>query len=420
MKIKSVKAREILNSRGNPTIETELYLEDGSCGIASIPSGSALGKYEAVDLRDNDPGRFNGFGVLKAVANVNQFIGPKIMGMDASYQGKIDQFLINLDGTPDKSRLGANTLLSISQAVCEASAASYKMPIYHYLWSKYQLADKNTGLPVPTFNIICGGKHGAGNLDFQEFYIIPSARKSYSQSLRCGEEIYQGLKKVLIYRGAIHSVGDEGGFAPNLFTNLDALEILVEAMKNTGFQIGKECFLGIDVASRYFYKNGRYTIKDRSQPFSPKEMIDYYVKLKQDYNIFSLEDGFYEDDWQSWIELTKRLSENTLIVGDDLLATNKQRVLEAIEKKACTAILIKPNQVGTISETVTVIKTARDAGWRVIVSHRSGETNDDFIADFAVGMGADYTKFGAPARGERVVKYNRLLKIETELNQTGG
>ncbi|PIS09628.1 phosphopyruvate hydratase [Candidatus Beckwithbacteria bacterium CG10_big_fil_rev_8_21_14_0_10_34_10] len=415
MKIKKVKAREILDSRGNPTIETEVYLEDKSVGVASIASGSSTGKYEAHELRDKDPNRFNGMGVLQAVKNVNQEISPKIVGMDASYQGKLDQLLISLDGTQDKSRLGANAILSVSQAVLEASASSYKLPIYRYIQQKYGMVGKKIIMPTPSFNLINGGKHGANNLDFQEFHLVPSTRKTYSQALECGDEVYQELKKVLIYRGAIYSLGDEGGYAPRLFTNLDALEVLMEAIKNTKHEFGRDVFVGLDVAANNFYKNGKYTIRDRAQPFSEKEMVEYYQALNNQYHLFSLEDGLVEDDWEGWVQLTKILSQNTLLIGDDLLATNLQRLNKAIEKKACTGILIKPNQVGTISETINVIDVAHKADWKVIVSHRSGETNDDFIADFAVGVGADYTKFGAPARGERTVKYNRLLKIEEEL-----
>ena len=415
MKIKSVKAREILDSCGYPTIEAEVYLEDGSCGIASIPSGSSTGKYEAVELRDKDPARFNGMGVLKAMANVNKIIAPKIIGMDAAYQGKLDQFLINLDGTPNKSKLGANAILAVSQAVLEASAVSYKMPIHAYIQAKYFITNKNSVLPTPTFSLINGGKHAAGNLDFQEFYIVPSARNTYHEALECDQEIYQALKKSLIYRKVIHSVDDKGGFAPNLFTNMDALEILVEAVGTTKYQFGRDVFLGLDVASSFFFKNGKYIIKDRIEPFNKQEMIKYYIDLNNQYHLFGIEDALFEDDWNGWTELTQAIGENTLIVGDYLLCTNKERVQKAIEKKACTAILVKPNQAGTISETIAVIEICKKASWKIIVSHRSGETNDDFIADFAVGVGADYTKFGAPARGERIVKYNRLSRIEEEL-----
>ncbi|MBU0619349.1 phosphopyruvate hydratase [Patescibacteria group bacterium] len=416
-KIKTVKAREILDSRGHPTVETFIGLSDGSSGVASVPSGASRGKYEALELRDNDPKRFKGKGVLKAVTNVNQTIASKIIGMEADEQNKLDQTLIDLDGTINKTNLGANAILSVSQGVVEAAAASHQLPIYRYLFAKYQMASVKTKMASPTFNVINGGAHGAGNLDFQEFHVIPTLRFSYAQALKAGEEIYQALKQALAYRGAIHSVGDEGGFAPNLFTNLDALEVMMEAIKQTDYVFGQDVFLGLDVAADWFFKNGRYTIKDHSQSMSPQDLIEYYQRLNEQYHLFSLEDPLHEDDWKGWAELTTLLGKSTLVIGDDLLSTNKDRVKKAIEAKACSAILVKPNQIGTISETVTVIKLARAAGWKIIVSHRSGETNDDFIADFAIGLGAEYTKFGAPARGERVAKYNRLLAIEDELTK---
>lgn len=415
-KIKSIKAREIFDSRGNPTVETRIDLEDGAAAIASIPSGASAGKYEAVELRDNDPNRFKGMGVLKAVNNVNQIIAPKLMGMEAENQPEIDQTLIKLDGTSNKSKLGANAILSVSQGVCEAAAASKKLSTYLYINHLYGQKDE-LRMPIPTFNLINGGRHGAGNLDFQEFHIISTPRKTYSENLQMAEEIYQSVKEVLIQHGAIHSVGDEGGFAPNLFTNLDALEVLLKAIGATKYQFKQDVFLGLDIAAKYFYQNGKYKIRDRTMPLPTEELINYYQELNAQYPLLTLEDPLIEDDWEGWQKVCQVLP-GTLIVGDDLLATNKQRVSEAIKKKACGAVLVKPNQVGTISETIEVIKIARQAEWKTIVSHRSGETNDDFIADFAVGVSADYTKFGAPARGERVAKYNRLLEIEKQLNLT--
>lgn len=412
-KINSIKAREILDSRGNPTVETKIVLDDNSTAIASVPSGASLGKYEAVELRDEDPDRYNGMGVLKAVANVNEVIGPKLIGLNPNDQEKIDQLIIKLDGTENKSKLGANAILSVSQGICEAGAAAAKLPIYRYVASLYGLKEEDFKMPVPTFNLINGGKHGAGNLDFQEFHII-SLKPSYSQALETGEEIYHAVEKVLIRHKAVHSVGDEGGFAPNLFSNLDALEILIEAIREAGGEIRKDVFLGLDVAASHFYQGGKYKIRDRTLPMDTSEFVEYYRDLNHRFPLFMLEDPFHEDDWGGWNRISIELPK-TIIVGDDLLATNKPRVEKAIGKKACSAILVKPNQVGTISETIEVIKIARKAGWKVTVSHRSGETTDDFIADFAVGVGADYAKFGAPARGERVVKYNRLLAIEEEL-----
>jgi len=400
-KIINLKAREILDSRGIPTLETEIWLDTGHYSVASIPSGTSTGKYEAVELRDNDPARFNGKGVLKAVQNVNTIIASQVTGLDPTNQTEIDQLLINLDGTANKTKLGANAILSISQAVCEVAAASMNLPTYLYLAWKYRGQDKVTKIPTPIFNLINGGKHGAGNLDFQEFHVIPSTLKSYHDGLQIGEEVYQTLEKVLIDRGAVHSVGVEGGFAPNLFTNMDAIEALIEAIKRTPYQFAQDVFIGLDVAASYFFDSNRYTIKDRSQGFTPKELLTYYEELDKNYHLFSLEDPIHEDDWTSWQELTNLIGHTTLIVGDDLLVTNKGRLRKAIDTKACTAILVKPNQIGTISETIEVMNIARQANFKIIVSHRSGETNDDFIADFAVGLQADYTKLGAPVRGER-------------------
>jgi len=415
-KIKLIRATEILDSRGNPTIETSVILEGNIVGVASVPSGASIGKYEALELRDNDPQRYQGLGVLKAVDNVNQQIGPQLVGMEARNQQAIDQKLIGLDGTENKTNLGGNAILSVSQAVCKAAAASEKVPNYEHVSHLFGTKLEDLKIPTPILNLINGGKHGAGNLDFQEFHLIPSTEKKYPQALQLGVEIYQKVKQVLIRHGAIHSVGDEGGFAPNLFTNLDALEVLVEAIKESNYQFKKDVFFGLDVAANFFYQNGKYTIRDRTSPLATNEIIEFYRELVGQYPLATLEDPLEDDDWKGWAKLSQVLPE-TIIVGDDLLATNKTRVEKAIKKKACSAILVKPNQIGTIAETIEVIKAARLANWKIIVSHRSGETNDDFIADFSVGVGADYTKFGAPARGERVAKYNRLLAINRELER---
>ncbi|MFH1280387.1 MAG: phosphopyruvate hydratase [Candidatus Beckwithbacteria bacterium] len=415
-KIVKLKAREILDSRGNPTIETTITLDSNHQVSATIPSGASTGKHEAVELRDNDKTRFNGLGVLKAVANVNTTIAKNLIGLDPTKQTALDQTLINLDGTSNKSNLGGNAILSVSIAALKASASYYQLPIYSYINKKYNLGEDSKKLPGPTFNIINGGSHGAGNLDFQEFHVVPSLRFPYHQALQIGSEIYKSLKKVLIQRKAIHSVGDEGGFAPNLFTNMDALEVILEAIRLTPYQFAKDVFLGLDVAANFFYNNDSYIIKDRAQPYSKADLIAYYLQLNREYQLFSLEDGLEEEDWSGWAKLTESIGADTLIVGDDLLTTNKDRIKKAIQEKSCNTILIKPNQIGTISETIEVIKLVKDNNWKTIVSHRSGETNDTFIADFAVGIKADYTKFGAPARGERIAKYNRLLAIEQELN----
>lgn len=427
-KVKTIRAREILDSRGNPTVETIAVLEDGATGTVSVPSGASLGKYEAVELRDGDPSRFGGLGVLKATANVNQVIGARLVGLESNDQGKIDSLMVDLDGTKDKSKLGANSILSVSLAIACAAANSNKIPLYRYLNGLFLKERTTEGssfggilptsiekMPTPTFNIINGGKHGAGNLDFQEFHVIPATIKPYREALQIGEEIYQKLKQVLIYRNAIHSVGDEGGFAPNLFTNLDALEAIQEAIKATPYVFGRDVFLGLDVAATHFKKGDHYQIKDRPIPLTSIEFAEYLQDLNNQYRLLILEDPLDEDDWEGWKQLTLALGEEALIVGDDLLATNVTRLNQAINQKACNAILVKPNQVGTLTETFEVIKVARQGGFKIIISHRSGETNDTFIADLAVAVAAEYVKFGAPARGERVAKYNRLLQIETEL-----
>jgi enolase len=409
--IKKIKAREILDSRGNPTIETKVWLSNDSFVTASVPSGESLGKYECLELRDGDPKRYNGLGVLKAVNNVNEVIAPKVVGLNPLDQKKIDQLMIALDGTKNKSRLGANAVLSVSQAVCRAGAKTKGLPTYKYVGELFGFSEFK--MPIPTLNLINGGKHGAGNLEFQEFHVVPFA-PTYAQALQIGEEIYHSVENVLIRHGAIHSVGDEGGFAPNLFTNLDALEVLVDAINEVGVTFGRDVFLGLDVAATHFYKDGKYRIRDRTMPMTAEEFIEYFRDLNQQYPLYLLEDPLNEDDWGNWIRFCAEM-EKVYIVGDDLLATNKERVKKATKEKACSAVLVKPNQAGTISESLEVVQIAKSAKWKIVVSHRSGETTDDFIADFAVGVGADLVKFGAPARGERVVKYNRLLEIEEEL-----
>ncbi|OGY21452.1 MAG: phosphopyruvate hydratase [Candidatus Chisholmbacteria bacterium RIFCSPLOWO2_01_FULL_49_14] len=413
--ITSIHAKEILDSRGIPTIETALVVDGTKTVTSSVPSGTSTGKYEVVELRDGDPTRYEGQGVLKAVANVNDIIAPKLIGKDPTHQTDVDQLMVDLDGTQNKSNLGANAILSVSQAACKAAAVSYNLPLYAYLHAKYQLTKDAPLMPTPTFNVINGGKHGAGNLDFQEFHIIPSTRMNYSQALQVGVEIYHKIEKVLVKHGAIHSVGVEGGFAPNLYKNADALELILEAVRETHYKYGEDVFLGLDVAASNFYKNGKYQIKDRKDPFSTKEFIEYYKALNEQYRLYTLEDPLHEDDWKGWSDLTQELGGTTVVIGDDLLTTNKERATRGINEKSCTGILAKPNQIGTVSQAVEVITLCKQAGWQIIVSHRSGETNDDFIADFAVGVGAHYAKFGAPARGERVAKYNRLLEIELEL-----
>ncbi len=417
-KISKIWAREILDSRGIPTVETCCQTDGGYLSVSSVPSGTSTGTSESLELRDNDPQRFHGKGVLKAVNNVNSFIGPALTGMDTANQIEIDKKMIALDGTKNKSKYGANAILSVSMACVKAGAASSSMPLYKYV---NQIAKSNgvtseIKVPTPLFNMINGGVHGAGNLDFQEFHVIPATSKKFSDSIRMGVEIYITIGENLKRRGAIHSVGHEGGYAPNLFTNADALEILVESIKESTYQLGLDVFLGLDVAASIFYKNGTYTIRDKSTPLRDTELLDYYKNINSLYHLALIEDMFHEEAWESWKKIYAEMQGQVLIVGDDLLATNPDRVQKAIKEKACDTILVKPNQIGTVTETINVIKLARSAGWKTIVSHRSGETNDWFIADFACGIGSNYVKFGAPARGERVAKYNRLLAIESELN----
>lgn len=414
-KLDRLYAGEILDSRSNPTIEVVAVFDSGDYGVASVPSGASTGAGEALELRDEDPARYLGKGVLKAVNNVNTTIAQELTGQDLQSVPQVDELLKKLDNTPNKSNLGANAILGVSIAVTKALASIAKVPLYRYI-SALIGNDQPLFIPTPVFNMINGGKHGAGNLDFQEFHVIPGRMKTYAQMLETGSEIYQTIKRLLARRGAIHSIGDEGGFAPNLFTNLDALEILNEAIKECHHTPNQDVELGLDIAANSFYKNGKYTIKDRSSPMESPEFIDYLRDLLAQYPLRLLEDPLVEEDWKGWNAVTAELGKNTTIIGDDLLVTNPDMVKRAISEKSCNGILIKPNQIGTVSETIEVIKMARSAGWKINVSHRSGETNDSFIADFAVGVGADYAKFGAPARGERVAKYNRFLSIEMEIS----
>lgn len=417
-KIYAVIAREILDSRGDPTIETMVVLESGYRGVASVPAGTSLGKYEAVELRDKDPKRYGGMGVQKAIANVNGVIATKIKNVDAMDQGLIDKTLIDLDGTPDKHNLGANSILSVSMAAAVASANAKRQPLYQYINDLYRPFEdiKITRIPTPTFNIINGGKHGAGNLDFQEFHVVPATNKTFSASLEMGVYLYNAVKQILKYRNAVYSVGYEGGFAPNLFTNLDAMEILAEAIKGSPYTFGVDTFFGLDLAATSFHhERGGYQIKDKPGTLTSADFISYLKELNKKYRLLILEDPLSEDDWENWSVLSREMGHEVLIVGDDLLATNPDRLKRAIKENACSGLLAKPNQIGSLSEFLAVISIAKKAGIKTIVSHRSGETNDSFVADLAVGVQSDYVKFGAPARGERVAKYNRLLQIEAEL-----
>lgn len=417
-KIKNVFAREILDSRGFPTIESEIRLDDGTLGKGASPAGASLGSHEAVELRDNDLSRRMGFGVLKAVENVNTLIKDTIVEMEAEDQEKIDDAMIALDGTDNKSKLGANSILSVSIAVANAVAKSKNAPLFIYLKDlakPYGVQAETPKLPTPIFNLINGGKHGYGNLDFQEFQIIPDQQKSFSDALSLGIEVYHNLGKLLKDRGIVHSVGDEGAYAPNLFTNKEAFKTITEAIAGTPYQVRVDFSFGLDVASDTFFKENTYSIKDHSNPLTKDGLIEYFEKLNEEYPLSFLEDALSEDDWEGWQKLNQKFSGKATIFGDDLIATNPDRLSKAVEIRACGGVLIKPNQIGTLSETFKVIKIAKEANMKIAVSHRLGETTDAFIADLAVAVAADYVKFGAPVRGERVVKYNRLLQIESKL-----
>jgi enolase len=416
-KISRIVAREILDSRATPTIEVSVLTDSGSFATASVPSGAGIGKNEDVELRDGDPARYHGFGVLKAVDNVQNIIGPKLVGIEVSEQEKIDQAMIDLDGTNNESRLGANAILGVSIATLKAAAASYKLPLFSYISTRYR-PGVPLRLPGPIFNLINGGKHGAGNLDFQEFHVIPSTRMNFTEALRAGTETWVNLRDELIHRNAIHSVGDEGGFAPNLFTNADALELMALVIKNSNYRLGQDLFLGLDVAADTFYKDGKYNIKDSPRALSRTEMTELYNNLVKDYGLLGLEDPLEGEDWTGWSELSRSMPSSIMIIGDDLITTNAKRLQKAIDNKSCNAVIVKPNQIGTITETIELVRLATKSNFTTIASHRSGETNDTFIADFAVGMGTNYAKFGAPDRGERVAKYNRLLEIESYLKKS--
>jgi enolase len=410
--IESVKAREILDSRGNPTIEVEVVLADRTKGVAAVPSGASTGKYEAVELRDGDKSRYGGLGVLKAIEHVNSEIASTITGMFALEQAAIDQRLIELDGTANKARLGANALLATSLALAKAGASFQGIPLYRYLGGS-----RANLLPVPMLNILNGGKHALGSTDFQEFMIMPVGAANFHKAIQMSSEIYHSLRKVLEDKGLSTNVGDEGGFAPRLSSNKDALELIVAAIDMSGYKAGQDLFIALDPAASTFYQDGKYVLSREGVNLNSTEIVDYYVKLSSDYPIISIEDGLAEDDWASWSLLTAQLGKQLQLVGDDLYATNIERLEKGIAQKASNSILIKPNQIGTLSETLAVIKRAQQAGWTTIISHRSGETEDTTIADLAVASNAGFIKTGAPCRSERLAKYNRLLMIEEELGE---
>jgi enolase len=410
MNIQSIRAREILDSRGNPTVEAEVLLTDGTLGCASVPSGASKGRHEALELRDGDEGRFGGKGVLKAVTNINDKIAPALSGLSALDQALIDRNLIELDGTPDKSNLGANAILGVSLAVAHAAANYLRIPLYRYLGGVEARL-----LPLPLMNIINGGKHAEGSADFQEFMVLPVGAKSFAQALRIGAEVYQALKTVLKERRLSTSVGDEGGFAPILTSNKEGVELVLAAIEAAGYKPVEHCLIAIDPAASEFYGNGKYALSKEWLSLSSAQLVAYYCQLVSAYPIISIEDGMAEDDWQGWQLLCQKLGSKIQLVGDDLYTTNKERLSRGIRQKASNSILIKPNQIGTLTETVAAIEMAKEAGWTAVISHRSGETEDTTISDLAVAMNTGQIKAGAPCRSERVAKYNRLLRIEEEL-----
>jgi enolase len=410
-RIQSCKAREILDSRGNPTLEVEAVLADGARGVAAVPSGASTGSREALELRDGDPKRYGGKGVLRAAENVNTLLAPALSGMEASDQKALDRRLLEIDGTPAKSRLGANALLGVSLAAAHASAASAGLPLYRSLGG-----DGAVELPVPMLNIVNGGVHADNNLDLQEFMVAPAGASSFREGLRMAAEIYQRLKSVLKKKGLATTVGDEGGFAPNFRSHAEALDCIVEAIQAAGYAPGKDAVLCLDAAASEFFQEGSYHLEAEKPPRrSSAEMVRFYGDLASRYPIVSIEDGMAEGDWEGWAELTRELGGRVQLVGDDVFVTNPAILREGIRRKVANSILIKLNQIGTLTETLETIELARKAGYTCVVSHRSGETEDTTIADLAVALNLGQIKTGAPARSERVAKYNRLLKIEEEL-----
>ncbi len=410
MKIKEIRAREILDSRGNPTVEVDVYLSDGAMGRAAVPSGASTGEHEAIELRDGDRNRYMGKGVLKAVNNVKNVIAPALLGMDAGGQEVIDRTMIELDGTENKGKLGANAMLAVSLAAAKASAGSCNKALYQYLGG-----DKARQLPVPMMNVVNGGKHADNNVDLQEFMIMPFGAGSFSEALRMGAEVFHQLKKVLKGKGYQTAVGDEGGFAPDLGSNREAVEVIISAIEGAGYKPGEDIAIALDPAASSFYSDGKYILSAEGAQKSSGEMIDYYEELINSYPVVSIEDGLAEDDWEGWKELTERLGSKIQIVGDDLFVTNVERLKRGINEKAANSILIKVNQIGTLTETMDAVKLAKDAGFTTVVSHRSGETEDTTIADISVGADTGQIKSGSLSRSERVAKYNQLVRIEEEL-----
>ncbi|EGL83712.1 Enolase [Caldalkalibacillus thermarum TA2.A1] len=412
--ISEIYARQVLDSRGNPTVEVEVYLESGAFGRAIVPSGASTGAHEAVELRDNDKGRYLGKGVLKAVENVNEVIAPKLIGMDATNQVAIDRLMIELDGTPNKGKLGANAILGVSMAVAHAAANEVGLPLYQYLGG----FNAKT-LPVPMMNILNGGKHADNNVEFQEFMIMPVGAENFAEALRMGTEIFHNLKKVLQDKGLNTAVGDEGGFAPNLKSNEEAIQTIIAAIEKAGYRPGEDVYLALDVASTEIYKDGKYELAGEGVSYTADEMISFYKELVDKYPIISIEDGLAEDDWESWAKLTAAIGDKVQLVGDDLFVTNTERLKRGIDNNTGNSILVKVNQIGTLTETFEAVEMAKRAGYTAVISHRSGETEDTTIADIAVATNAGQIKTGAPSRTDRVAKYNQLLRIADELDITG-
>ena len=410
--ISKVKAREIFDSRGNPTVEVDITLQDGSFGRAAVPSGASTGEHEAVELRDGDKSRFLGKGVLNAVNNVNTVLASTVIGLDALQQSVVDEAMIKADGTPNKSNLGANAILGVSMATARAAANHLDIPLYQHLGT----AESHL-LPAPMMNIINGGSHADNNVDIQEFMVFPLGAKSFSEALRMGTETFHQLKTVLKERGLNTAVGDEGGFAPDLKSNEEALEVIMEAISRTNYTAGKDIFFALDPASSEFFVDGKYRLESENRTLSSEEMVDYYAKLVDKYPIVSIEDGLAEDDWGGWKILNAKLGNQIQIVGDDLTVTNITRLQRAIDEKSMNSILIKLNQIGTISETIQAVNLARENGYSAVISHRSGETEDTIIADFAVAMGMGQIKTGSASRTDRISKYNQLLRIEETLGE---
>ncbi len=408
--IESIRAREVFDSRGNPTIEVNVRLVDGTEGRSIVPSGASTGTHEALELRDGDKNRFGGKGVLQAVKNVNEQIAPAVVGMSALETEVLDRRLIQLDGTEHKSNLGANAILGVSLGATHAAANFLDIPLYRYIGGVGACV-----LPVPMLNILNGGKHASNSTDIQEFMIVPSGAESFVSAMRMGVEIYQSLKKVLQDKGFNTNVGDEGGFAPSLASNSEALDLIVSAIESAGYKPGVECFVALDPAASEFYEGGKYLLTRDGKSLSSEEMVDYYADWVSRYPIISIEDGMAEDDWEGWKLLQKKIGNRVQLVGDDLYVTNTRRIEKGIAERASNSVLIKPNQIGTLTETLEAIRMAQRAGWTSVVSHRSGETEDTTIADLTVAMNTGLIKSGAPCRTERLCKYNRLIRIEEEL-----